>query len=321
MKTITATIGVLLGTLGLLLASGLHAETWRFAVIGDVPYNSYEERQLPVMLDDIAAEHPQFIVHAGDFKASRMPCSDALFRDRRTLFDASRVPLIYVPGDNEWTDCHLMTAGDFDPLERLQKLRELFFATPRSLGQQTLAVEQQPGAYPEQLRWRLGPVLFVSLNVPGSNNNFGHRKTPSPEYLARNPAVIEWLEQGFAAARREKAAGLVIVMQANPGFKHAVAGLTHSGYRQLLETLRRETLAFPGQVLLIHGDTHWQRIDKPLRDTSGTSNHSGDADKQPIANFTRLETFGYPLLGWVKVIIDSENPQLFRFEVHAHRAH
>ncbi|WP_291996370.1 metallophosphoesterase family protein [Candidatus Accumulibacter sp. ACC012] len=320
MKTLTATIGTLLGTLGLLLASGLHAETWRFAVIGDVPYNSYEENQLPLMLDDIAAEHPQFIVHAGDFKSSSKPCSDALFRDRRTLFDASQVPLIYVPGDNEWTDCRRLTAGGFDPLERLQKLRELFFATPRSLGRQALAVEQQPGAYPEQLRWRLGPVLFVSLNVPGSNNNFGHRKTPGPEYRARNPAVIEWLEQGFATARREKAAGLVIVMQANPGFKHAVAGLPHSGYRQLLETLRRETLAFPGQVLLIHGDTHWQRIDKPLRETSGASEHSKDADKQPIANFTRLETFGYPLLGWVKVIVDSENPQLFRFEVHAHRA-
>ncbi|MER2517091.1 MAG: metallophosphoesterase family protein [Candidatus Accumulibacter phosphatis] len=313
-------IGILLGTLGLLLASGLHAETWRFAVIGDAPYNSYEESQLPLMLDDIAAEHPQFIVHAGDFKSSSKPCSDALFRDRRTLFDASQVPLIYVPGDNEWTDCRRLTAGGFDPLERLQKLRELFFATPRSLGRQALAVEQQPGAYPEQLRWRLGPVLFVSLNVPGSNNNFGHRKTPGPEYLARNPAVIEWLEQGFATARREKAAGLVIVMQANPGFKHAVAGLPHSGYRQVLETLRRETLAFPGQVLLIHGDTHWQRIDKPLRETKASTNNSKEADKQPIANFTRLETFGYPLLGWVKVIVDSENPQLFRFEVHAHRA-
>jgi len=320
MTTMTAMIGILLGTLGLLLASGLHAETWRFAVIGDVPYNSYEESQLPLMLDDIAAEHPQFIVHAGDFKSSSKPCSDALFRDRRTLFDASQVPLIYVPGDNEWTDCRRLAAGGFDPLERLQKLRELFFATPRSLGRQALAVEQQPGAYPEQLRWRLGPVLFVSLNVPGSNNNFGHRKTPGPEYLARNPAVIEWLEQGFATARREKAAGLVIVMQANPGFKHAVAGLPHSGYRQLLETLRRETLAFPGQVLLIHGDTHWQRIDKPLRETKASTNNSKEADKQPIANFTRLETFGYPLLGWVKVIVDSENPQLFRFEVHAHRA-
>lgn len=172
MNSPATTMRSLLGGLGLLLAVGLHAETWRFAVIGDTPYSSYEERQLPAMLDDIAAENPQFVVHAGDFKSSSKPCSDALFSDRRALFDASRVPLIYVPGDNEWTDCRRLAAGGFDPLERLQKLRELFFATPRSLGRQALAVEQQPGAYPEQLRWRLGPVLFVSLNVPGSNNNF-----------------------------------------------------------------------------------------------------------------------------------------------------
>ncbi len=311
MSPLATTIGMLMASFGLVLAVGAHAETWRFAVIGDTPYNSYEERQLPVMLDDIAAENPQFIVHAGDFKASWTPCNDALFHDRRALFDASKVPLIYVPGDNEWSDCHRVTTGGFDPLERLQKLRELFFATPRSLGQRALAVEQQNGAYPEQLRWRLGPVRFVSLNVPGSNNNFGHRKTPSAEYLARNPAVTEWLQQSFATARRENAAGLVIVMQANPGFKDAAAGLTHVGYRQLLDTLRRETLAFPGQVLLIHGDTHWQRIDKPLREP---------INGRPITNFTRLETFGYPLLGWVKVIIDDEDPQLFRFEVHAHRA-
>jgi hypothetical protein len=89
-----------------------------------------------------------------------------------------------------------------------------------------------------------------------------------------------------------------------------VAGLTHVGYRDLLETLSSEALAFPGQVLLIHGDTHWQRIDQPLRDpTTG----------RPISNFTRLETFGYPLMGWVKVIVDSEYPQLFRFEVHPYR--
>jgi hypothetical protein len=87
----------------------------------------------------------------------------------------------------------------------------------------------------------------------------------------------------------------------------------------LLATLRRETLAFPGQVLLIHGDTHWQRIDRPLRDHDQHHRQAGDADNRPIANFTRLETFGYPLMGWVKVIIDSELPQLFRFEVHPHR--
>ena len=290
---------------GLLLAGSVHAETWRFAVIGDTPYSAYERSELPRMLDDIADEHPGLIVHAGDFKNSRTICSDELFRDRRALFAASRVPLLYVVGDNEWTDCRQLPAGHFDPLERLQKLRELFFAEPQSLGRQTLPVEQQANT-PEHLRWRLGPVLFLSLNVPGPNNHFGMGSTPSDEYLARNPVLIDWLQQGFAVARREQAAGIVIVMQANPGFKHHAAGLTHAGYRDLLETLRMETLAFPGQVLLVHGDTHWQRIDQPLRHPK---------TKLPISNFTRLETFGYPVMGWVKVIIDDQLPQLFRFEV------
>jgi hypothetical protein len=39
----------------------------------------------------------------------------------------------------------------------------------------------------------------------------------------------------------------------------------------------------------------------------------------PLANFTRAETFGYPIMGWVKVIIDDRDPQLFRFEVHPHK--
>jgi hypothetical protein len=166
---------------GLWLAASVHAETWRFAVIGDTPYSAYERSELPRMLDDIADEHPGLIVHAGDFKDSRTICSDELFRDRHTLFAASRVPLLYVVGDNEWTDCRQLAAGHFDPLERLQKLRELFFAEPRSLGRQTLPVEQQAKA-PEHLRWRLGPVLFLSLNVPGPNNHFGLGK-PRP---ARN---------------------------------------------------------------------------------------------------------------------------------------
>jgi hypothetical protein len=291
----------------LLLACTVQAETWRFAVIGDTPYSDHERHELPRMLEDIAAEHPSFIVHAGDFKDSRMVCSDAVFLDRRRLFDNSAVPLLYVPGDNEWTDCRQLAAGHFDPLERLQTLREMFFATPSSLGRERLPVEQQRGGYPEHLLWRLGPVLLVSLNVPGPNNNFGMGATPSDEFLTRNPAVIDWLLKGFAAARREGSAGIVIVMQANPGFKHHASGLTHAGYRDLLETLRSETLAFPGQVLLIHGDTHWQRIDQPLHHPT---------THLPIANFTRLETFGYPVMGWVKVIVDSEYPRLFRFEVH-----
>ena len=300
----------LLAALGLFVVVGAQAETWRFAVIGDVPYSSYERRELPLMIENIVAEHPDFIVHVGDFKSSSAKCSDEIFLDRHALFDASKVPFIYVPGDNEWTDCKHVAAGHFDELERLGKLRELFFAEPFSLGQTKIPVEQQSAAYPEHLRWRLGPVLFVSLNVPGPNNNFGMRKEANPEFMERNPKLIDWLRQGFAAARREKSAGIVIVMQGNPGFSHFASGFAHSGYRELLEILHQEILNFPGQVLLVHGDTHWQRIDHPLRHP--------DNDER-IANFTRVESFGSPFMGWVKVIIDSESTSLFRFETRAYK--
>ena len=297
--------------MALLVAVAAHAESWTFAVIGDTPYSDRERRELPLLLGEIANEHPAFIVHVGDFKKSSERCSDEIFVDRQVLFNSSRLPLVYVPGDNEWSDCKRLIAGHFDEQERLGKLRQLFFAEPRSLGKTTLAVEQQSGAFPEHLRWRLGPLLLVTLNVPGPNNNFGLVQQASAEFLSRNPAVIAWLKQSFATARREKSAAIVIAMQGNPGLKHFAAGLGHSGYRKLLETLRSETLSFPGQVLLVHGDTHWQRIDHPLRDPK-----TGKA----LANFTRLESFGYPFMGWVKVVADTQTPGLFRFEVRRHPA-
>lgn len=284
------------------------AETWRFAAIGDIPYSDYERRELPRMIDEIAAEYPELIVHAGDIKHSNERCSDELFRDRHAVFDASPVPFIFAPGDNEWTDCRRVIAGGYDELERLDKLREIFFSQPYSLGKKRIPVTQQPGMS-EHMSWRLGPVLFVSLNVPGPDNNFGRRKVPAREFKTRNPKVIDWMKGAFSDARGEKLAGIVILMQGNPGFDHFAAGLPHEGYRELLETLRRETLAFSGQVLLIHGDTHWQRIDHPLR-------HPGT--HQPIANFTRLETFGYPFMGWVKVFINTDASGLFRFEVRSY---
>jgi len=302
---------LLLATLLFLIAGFVQAETWRFAVIGDMPYSAYERREMPRLFELIAAEHPEFIVHAGDIKLSSDPCTDELFLDRLALFNNSRVPVIYTPGDNEWTDCSRISAGHYDELERLDKLRSLFFAEPQSLGQRIIPVEQQSAESPENLRWRLGPVLFLSLNVPGPNNNFGMGHTAKQEFLERTPRVIDWLKQGFALARREESAGIVIVMQGNPAFKHFAAGLGHSGFRDLLEALLHETLGFPGQVLLIHGDTHWHRIDHPLR------NH---ANGRRVENFTRLETFGYPIMGWAKVIIDTESPSLFRFESHSYTA-
>ena len=201
-------------------ASLAHAEVWHFGLIGDVPYSDYERRELPLMLNTIADNNVDFIAHIGDFKHGKDRCDDTLFADRFQLFNASRVPFVFIPGDNEWTDCERLSNGAYDPLERLNKLRSLFWTNNLSLGQKKLALERQPGAYPEHARFRLGPVLFVTLNLPGGNNNFGMANKVSPEFQARNPVVLAWLKENFALAHREKLAGIVLLFQANPGFKH-----------------------------------------------------------------------------------------------------
>ena len=283
------------------------AEIWRFALIGDTPYSDHERAELPKMLDAIADSHAEFVAHIGDIKHGRDRCDDALFADRYQLFNASRIPFVFVPGDNEWTDCDRVNNGAYDPLERLNALRALFWSSPQLLGQKTLTQARQAGSYPEHARFRLGPVLFVTLNLPGGNNNWGLTETPREEWRQRMPVVQAWLKDSFALAKREKLAGVVLLFQANPGFRHFSQGLGHRSYRDFLSLLRDETLAFPGQVVAVHGDTHTSRIDQPLRDVQGKT----------LANFTRVETHGYPLMGWTKGFIDTEQPRLFRFEAYS----
>ncbi len=282
------------------------AETWRFALIGDVPYSDHERAELPAMLDAIADRHAEFVAHIGDFKHGKDRCDDALFEDRRQLFDASRVPFIFVPGDNEWTDCSRKSNGAYDPLERLGKLRSLFWNKNQSLGRKKIALLRQSEKSPEHARFRVGPVLFVSLNIPGGNNNWTKTGGPSQEYLARNPLVLQWLKESFTIARHDGLAGIVILFQANPGFTNFALGMPQPSYREFLDTLREETIRFSGQVVAVHGDSHISRIDKPLHDQRGNQ----------IANFTRIETFGYPVMGWTYGLIDTESATLFRFETH-----
>ena len=78
--------------------------------------------------------------HNGDFKSGSSPCTDALFYQRHGLFQTFKHPLIYVFGDNEWTDCH---RSGSDPLERLAKLRAIFSQENTSLGQSPLPLVRQ----------------------------------------------------------------------------------------------------------------------------------------------------------------------------------
>ena len=298
--------------LATLLALPLHAEPVSFGLFGDTPYNQWERDNLPALIAEMDREDLAFVVHDGDIKNGHTVCSDAVLQDILAVFRKSATPLVYVPGDNEWTDCHRNSNGGYDPLERLGKLREWFFPDELALGQRPLKLERQSGdpayaRYRENVRWEAGGALFVGLNLPGSDNNF-HGSTrhggPVAEFTERNAANRVWLAQAFALARSKNLPGLLIVIQANPAFEEANAGTPNPGYRDFLVQLREETQAFAGQVVLVHGDTHWHRIDQPMLDP---------ATGETVKNFTRVETIGSPFFGWVKASVDAADPQVFRF--------
>src|SRR5688572_17258184 len=201
--------------------------SFSFAVVGDIPYNAREEVQFERLLRAIDAEDLAFAVHVGDFKGGGTACTDALFERRRSQFDAARHAFFFVPGDNEWTDCRRPENGGADALERLARLRQVFFAQPASLGQRRIPASAQSaclappvegcgcGAHPENLAWSQGAAAFVSLNVTGSDNNIGFDAANDSEARCRNEANRRWLERAVDAAIAEEAPVLVVIIQAD----------------------------------------------------------------------------------------------------------
>jgi hypothetical protein len=75
------------------------------------------------------------------------------------------------------------------------------------------------------------------------------------------------------------------------------------GFADFMAALQEETSAFGKPVVLIHGDWHYLRIDKPMRRATGTA----------IENFTRVETFGQPDVHWLRATVDTADPNVFSF--------
>ena len=99
-----------------------------FALIGDVPYGASRETPFARLVAEINRDNDvDFAMHAGDIKAGSERCDDALVVHRFDLYQAFQRAFVYTPGDNEWTDCHRVNNGQYDPLERLAFLRSVFF--------------------------------------------------------------------------------------------------------------------------------------------------------------------------------------------------
>ena len=320
--------GVMTATIGVSSAkedaSQRGGESYTIGLLGDTPYNALGRAQYPALLADINASHVAFSVFDGDLKAGGDgPCSDDLYTTALANFNTLRDPLIFLPGDNDWTDCWgrygPSTLPYSDPLERLNFERLLFASTDQSLGEKTLTLTRQAGGYPENVRWKFGPVVYIGLNVQGSNDNYpyagvdGETRSAAEiarmraEETARKAADLEWLHSGFDYAKRVGAQGVMVLQQADLNFnneQHLTDPRSWDAFPDYVNALRSETLAFNGQVALVHGDSHYFKMDKPLNGPGGGV----------LANFTRVETFGARNTHWVAAHVDPTGRNLFTFE-------
>lgn len=290
---------------------------YEIGLIGDFPYDPAQQQQAHNLFEELNAEDLAFIAHDGDIKSGSTACTDDVYRREFRRFESSRNPLVYTPGDNEWTDCHRPpnpSPQEADPLNRLDFLRETFFSEGASLGREEIPLRRQSEEYPENARWSVGGargVTFATVHVVGSNNNRPTTENPTvgdeQEWRARNEANIAWLERTFWAAERRESEAVMVVIQANI-FEGDTA--EPSGFTEFKEVLRRETIAFGKPVVLVHGDTHFFRVDKPLfyAEKGG--------EKSRVRNFTRVETFGDEYVHWVRAtVVHTRDEEVFFFFV------
>lgn len=304
-----------LGAVVLAAAPLVWAEAFSFVALGDLPYGS-PHQSFPAyrrLIASINQVQPAFSIHVGDIKSGGSLCSDGAFESQRQHFDRFEQPVVYTPGDNEWTDCHRRSNGSYEPQERLRALRRLFFPVDRSLGAAPMAVQTQSAlmpeyaAYLENRRWWHQGVLFVTVHIVGSNNN----KQPEvpgalEEFQARDAANQAWIRSAFEAARRGQARALVLAMQGNPllGRNLWDEFPKSSGFRESVgQTLLPLAAASDLPVLLIHGDTHRPRMDQPFR-----------LGREPVRHLYRLEVPGDTDVRAWRVTVDTSQAPPFQVQ-------
>lgn len=197
-------------------------------------------------------------------------------------------------------------------------------------------------AYSENSRFVKNNVEFVALHIPGSNNNLvasekectkktgrEGRKWDSvnnapleecadatAEYQARNAMNLDWLHNAFDEARTNNYAGVLIAIQADIYFPFELSDGGYeedflpsldpatNGYADFFHALVEETHNYAGKVLLVHGDSHYFKVDKAMFNDDGTL----------TANFTRVEVFGSADHNWVEMTVDPKSENVFDFK-------
>jgi hypothetical protein len=308
------------------------ANALTLAVYGDAPYGANNADTAafdatPAFVDAVNHDPKVDLVgFVGDIHSGSQKCTQAYDEAIADLWSAFKDPLVYTPGDNEWTDCQKtkeLPGSDFggDPLAHLALVRSIFFPNAGyTLGGRKKQVVSQaqvgPGTdanYVENVMWEQSKTLFVTLNIPGGSNNdadvwFGAATATQAqldEIQQRTQADLHWLDAAFDQAEADGMGSVVIFEQADMWDLDGKAPTHIANYKQFIDEIAQRTTQFGKPVLLFNGDSHMYRSDNPLVDGApcvielgaSTVSCADDAyDNQPhgyaVPNFHRVVVHG-----------------------------
>ncbi len=250
----TRAYSLLILMIGVILSRPAAAEQFIFVALGDTAYNLPADiPRYELLIDTINASEPAFTIHVGDTWGA-LVCTEESHRRILEWFQRYDHPLIYTPGDNEWTDCRkpeiidayikIITGkatpadqkliGDAyqldnaiagtsfaDTIASLKTIRKVFFSEARSLGKQTIPLVRQSDVsvftqMAENVRWEKSGVIFATISVPGSGMNFTiNDPVRAQEAINRNKADVEWIKATFSEATEKNASAVVIALHAS----------------------------------------------------------------------------------------------------------
>ncbi|MEC5161489.1 MULTISPECIES: hypothetical protein [unclassified Janthinobacterium] len=236
-------------------------ETFQFGVIGHSFQSGPDDSELRQAIRDTNQANLAFVVATG-IKADSESCSDKLYARRVELLDESEWPLVVSLAASDWSGCK-NSAGRSNAIDRLNRLRELFFADDNSLGARKLALARLSAnakfrSYAENSQWESGRVLFATINLPANNNHFLPEAGRNSEFEDRLVANRSWLQRLFAAAQRKKLDGIVLFSDGDVGVQNEDErsllpsfNTKQDGFAVMRRQIRTLAKKFSGKVLLI----------------------------------------------------------------------
>ena len=176
------------------------ANTVRFHVTADVPFDTREQKKLTRDLETLPGD-TEFLIHLGNVQdAFSTLCPQSSYADARVILQQSPVPVFVLPGPHDWNNCPNPPVALLDWTNYLGRLEDTFV--------HNLGVERQLGNR-ENFAFIRKKVLFLGLHLVNG-------RIDDPEaWRIRHARVVQWVEQQMST-NKDNYRAVVMMGNARP---------------------------------------------------------------------------------------------------------